>query len=97
MEFDRDVAPILERKCATAACHDGTARLKLSGQGAHVTPGSARTSPLIWAVFGKNTSRPWDKAAGAATPKPMPPPGAAALTDSEKRAIVEWIDLGGGQ
>ena len=97
VEFDRDVAPILERKCATAACHGGTVLPKLSGQGAQVTPGSARTSPLIWAVFGKNTSRPWDRAAGAATPKPMPHPGAAPLTDSEKRAIIEWIDLGGGQ
>lgn len=119
VEFERDVAPILARSCASAACHGGVVRPKFAGKGAgfsaayesllaktptaagkpasfkYVTPGSARTSPLIWAVFGRNMSRPWDAAArGAATPRPMPPSGAGSLTESEKRAIIEWIDLG---
>jgi len=119
VEFERDVAPILERNCASAACHGGALRPKFTGKGArfsaayesllaktpaaagkpasfkYVTPGSARTSPLIWAVFGRNMSRPWDAAArGAAAPRQMPPSGAGSLTESEKRAIIEWIDLG---
>lgn len=65
------------------------------GHGKYVHPGQARTSPLIWNIFGRNTSRPWD---GAASQKPlimkMPPPTATALTESETRAFVEWIDIG---
>jgi len=56
--------------------------------------GRARTSPLIWHLFGRNTSRPWDGAAAGA-------PGAAStrcdarrLADDDKRTFVEWIDLG---
>jgi len=33
---------------------------KQSGYGKYVHPGRARTSPLIWHIFGRNTSRPWD-------------------------------------
>lgn len=61
----------------------------------YVDPGRARTSPLIWHLFGRNTSQPWDKTYKSDYPvKPMPPSGAAALTESEKRTFVEWIDLG---
>jgi hypothetical protein len=60
----------------------------------YVTPGVARTSPLVWAIFGRNTSRPWDHMPAGSLPKAMPPEGAAPLTRAEKRAIVEWIDLG---
>ena len=67
----------------------------IPGQGKYVHPGQARTSPLIWNIFGRNTSRPWD---GDVSQKPlirkMPPTQAAALTEGEKRAFVEWIDLG---
>ncbi|MBN2269133.1 MAG: hypothetical protein JXN61_00875 [Sedimentisphaerales bacterium] len=65
------------------------------GRGKYVHPGQARTSPLIWNIFGRNTSRSWD---GDASQSPlirkMPPSQAAALTEGEKRAFVEWIDLG---
>jgi hypothetical protein len=115
VEFERDVAPLLEQRCATAACHNGAAQPKLSGKGRrfsaayeallakdpktgvfrYVTPGVARTSPLVWAIFGRNTSRPWDHPApGAAAPRQMPPPGTGSLTESEKRVIIEWTDLG---
>ena len=61
----------------------------------YVNPGQARTSPLIWHLFGRNTSQPWDKSYKSDYPvKPMPPAGAGALTESEKRTFVEWIDLG---
>ena len=60
----------------------------------YITPGVARTSPLVWANFGRNTSRTWDHPAPGAAPRRMPPAGSSPLTAAEKRAIVEWIDLG---
>jgi hypothetical protein len=106
VDFERDVAPILAAKCATAACHGGAARPRLTGKGVrfsaayealmdrYVTPGAARTSPLVWAIFGRNTSRPWDGTASEPAGKAMPPAGAAPLSDAERRTIIEWIDLG---
>jgi hypothetical protein len=106
VEFERDVAPILRRSCATAACHGGSAQPRLpayeglmaknprTGRLRYVTPGAARTSPLVWALFGGNTSRPWDHPRPGAMIKRMPPAPAAPLSAEEKRAVVEWIDLG---
>ncbi|MBN1441618.1 MAG: hypothetical protein JXA90_02865 [Planctomycetes bacterium] len=68
-----------------------------SGEGAYVDRGRARTSHLIWRLLGRNTSRPWDAAprdAGRGGVKIMPPAGAQALSEAEKRTFVEWIDLG---
>jgi hypothetical protein len=59
-----------------------------------VHPGRARTSRLVWAIVGRNTSRPWDNMVARSPIKPMPPPGAAPLTEDEKRTIIEWIDFG---
>ncbi len=60
----------------------------------YVIPGQARTSPLIWHIFGRNTSRPWDRAVPGAKVKIMPLSGASLLSGEEKRTFVEWIDLG---
>lgn len=66
-----------------------------SAFGRYVHAGRARTSPLVWHLFGQDTSRPWDiRAKTSSKVKPMPPEGAAALTDDEKRTFVEWIDTG---
>ncbi|MBN2563740.1 MAG: hypothetical protein JXQ75_22715 [Phycisphaerae bacterium] len=64
--------------------------------GMYVQPGQARSSPLIWRIFGRNTSRPWDKSYKPGQTFPvMPPPSAASqLTDDEKLSFTEWIDLG---
>lgn len=66
--------------------------------GEYVDPGRARTSYLVWRLLGRDTSRPWDRperTRGTETFKPMPPPGKSVpLTEDEKRAFVEWIDLG---
>lgn len=63
--------------------------------GRYVHAGRARTSPLVWHLFGYDTSRPWDlRAKSSSKMRPMPPEGAAALTDDEKRTFVEWIDTG---
>jgi len=60
----------------------------------YVYPGRARTSLLIWALFGRNTSRPWDAPRTEVDMKPMPPAEAEPLTEDEIRTFVEWIDLG---
>ncbi len=66
-----------------------------SAFGRYVHAGRARTSPLIWHLFGYSTARPWDvRAQSSSKVKPMPPEGAAALTEDEKRTFVEWIDTG---
>jgi hypothetical protein len=65
-------------------------------KGRYVHPGQARTSPLIWRLYGRNTSRPWDATYGASggLVATCPPPHAAQLTDEEKDVFIEWIDLG---
>jgi Tol biopolymer transport system component len=66
-----------------------------SAFGRYVHAGRARTSPLVWHLFGQDTSRPWDdRAKTSSKTKPMPPEGATALTDDEKRTFLEWIDTG---
>ncbi len=104
VDFRRDVMPVLAAKCANGACHAAGSKLPLktpeaaykallAPAGKYVSPGKARTSPVIWSIHGRNTSRPWDRVA-AAPVSPMPPAGSKPLTAEEKRAIVEWIDLG---
>jgi len=62
--------------------------------GKYVHPGRARTSPLVWRLFGRDTSRPWDAAAAQGPVRQMPPAGSQPLTEDEKRTLVEWIDMG---
>jgi len=64
------------------------------GYGKYIHPGSARTSPLIWHIFGRNTSRPWDETFSRQKVLQMPPAGMQELTPDEKRTFVEWVDLG---
>jgi hypothetical protein len=65
-----------------------------AARGKYVDPGRARTSALVWAISGKNTARPWDKLEAFPSSPRMPPAGSALPTDEERRAIIEWIDLG---
>ena len=64
------------------------------GSGKYVHPGKARTSPLIWRIFGRNTSRPQDNTFSQPKIPRMPPDGNNTLTKDEKRTFAEWIDLG---
>ena len=66
----------------------------LPGHGKYISPGRARTSPLIWHIFGRNTSRPWDDTFSKQKVLLMPPAEGQALTPDEKRTFVEWIDMG---
>lgn len=61
-------------------------------RGQWVHPGEARTSPLIWHVTGKRTSRPWDPV--PAHPARIPVGGTPLLSPDQIRVLVEWIDLG---
>jgi hypothetical protein len=87
VEFRRDVMPILTRQCAS--CH----RPERFGD-AFIHPGRARTSPMIWQVFGSNTSRPWDGSAASGSVICDPTCRAKRLTPEERRTLVEWIDTG---
>jgi hypothetical protein len=68
--------------------------------GKYIDAGRARTSYLIWQLFGADTSRPWDRnldepATGERKINQMPPPGKGGPLKSEEiRTFVEWIDLG---
>ena len=64
------------------------------GSGKYVHPGKARASLLIWRIFGRNTSRPWDNTFSLQKIPRMPPDGNDALTKDEKRTFAEWIDMG---
>jgi hypothetical protein len=81
---------------AYASLRAGTSaneRSPITGQWVH--PGQARTSPLIWRIFGRNTSRPWDETYdGQKECGICPPANAEALTADEKQTLIEWIDLG---
>lgn len=63
--------------------------------GRHVHPNRARTSPLVWRLWGRNTSQRWDRDYYSVPwSAACPPPGAAPLTADEKLVFVEWIDVG---
>jgi hypothetical protein len=66
------------------------------GAGKYVHPGQARTSPLVWHVLGRNTSRPWDGTAASRPVRPIPhgEGKSSALTEPEVQALIRWIDLG---
>jgi Hydrazine synthase alpha subunit middle domain/WD40-like Beta Propeller Repeat len=65
---------------------------KAPGTGDYVHPGMARTSPLIWHIMGKNTSKKWDSTYLETYNKTDQGPG--LLTPEEIRMFIEWIDLG---
>jgi len=97
LQLTPDAAPVA-RATKNAYFNRSYESLLASGSqpdtGKYVHPCRARTSPLIWRIFGRNTSRPWDKTHSRESLQQMPPPGAEALTEEEKRTFVEWIDTG---
>ncbi len=109
VDFLNDVMPIVAAKCSSChgAHHKAlaltdrtegefnTAYTQLLDEArAWVRPGEARTSPLIWSLFGRKTTRPWDSPSASRRVIHMPPTQAPALTEGERRTWVEWIDLG---
>ena len=63
-----------------------------SGRGRLVDPGRARTSRLVWRLFGRDTSQSPDR--GAQKMTPILSDHVDLLSDDERRIFVEWIDLG---
>jgi len=91
--FNRAYASLLSKGMPSLRSDVHPADLPVVGK--YVHPGQARTSPLIWRLFGRNTSRPWDAAYSPKQSLPIcPPAGADPLTDDEKLILIEWIDLG---
>ncbi len=96
--FDEDLRPVLEKYCGGVACHRGGAEPRIDSASAlakHIHPGQARTSPLVWSLFGRATTRPWDGAVGSHVVKKMPPTGSPPLPEKLRRTVIEWIELGG--
>ncbi len=82
------------RKLYQALLAADKAGSEASPYGKYVHPGRARTSPLVWHLFGRNTSYPWDGAAAGRAAKPIPPGQAAPLAEEDRQRFVRWIDLG---
>ena len=108
VDFRRDVMPVLRANCfechgdgGKPPLLDGDAepgdvtpnRAYRSLLSAYVVPGAARQSRLVWHVFGRNTSRPWDKDDWMKDVVRMPNNG-PSLKPEERRVLVEWIDFG---
>jgi len=84
-----------EKKTFSQMCYDSFLAVDIqTGDGKYIHPGSARISPLMWHIFGRNTSRPWDKTFSEQKVTQMPPEDKQALTEDEKRIFIEWIDMG---
>lgn len=62
--------------------------------GRFVHPGRARTSPLVWHVLGKNTSRPWDGPWTRREAKPIPADSRIEWTSDQRQVLIRWIDMG---
>ncbi len=95
VDFSRDVAPIVADNCADSGCHvdrgiRGSGRKEL----APYLGRTARTSPLVWHLLGRDTSRPWDAATPGSPSRAIPPECSASIAENEKQVIIEWIDLG---
>jgi hypothetical protein len=86
--------PALARQAYTALMKPSTGSRADPARGEYVHPGTARTSPLVWHIFGRNTSRPWDGEWAERSFDPIPPGKTEPLDAPERRTIVEWIDLG---
>lgn len=68
------------------------------GSKSYVRPGNARSSPLVWQLMGRNTSRPWDQPdqafRGFEVSKMPPADHGTMLRDQDRQTILAWIDLG---
>jgi len=95
VDFSRNVAPILSARCTDSGCHaDRGIRRAGRQELAPYLARTARTSPLVWHLLGRNTSRPWDEASPGSPSQAISPECSASVAEQEKRTIIEWIDFG---
>jgi hypothetical protein len=95
VEFERDVEPIVSDRCADSGCHvDAGIRGSRRQDLVPYLKRTARTSPLVWHLLGRDTSRPWDEVAPGASGRAIPLECSASVAEQEKKIIIEWIDLG---
>lgn len=88
--YDREEGAFFNRAYESLlASMDGKPR---SVGGKYVHPGDARNSPLIWKVYGWQVGRQYEPAPYTGPTTQMPPK--MPLSDEERRAFVEWVDLG---
>ncbi|MCP5119328.1 MAG: hypothetical protein GY953_51665 [bacterium] len=93
--YERDVAPIVARRCGNQACHGaGDVRFATKQALLPYVAGAARASKLVWHLMGRVSWRPWDPNRAAAKFSPMPAAAGDPLSEAEMRTIIEWIDLG---
>jgi hypothetical protein len=106
VNFRRHVSTIITEKCASVSCHArAEASLPITQSKSarevyemlvsserYLHPGEARTSPLIWHVTGRNTSRSWDLI--STQHKGALPDVSSTISDRERNVLVEWIDMG---
>ena len=106
--FREQVMPIIEARCASCHADPeapfpflstaGESRAKdafgalMTAEDRLIDPGRARTSYLVWLLFGRDTSRPWDRDEAVASD--VPASHLDLLNEDERRTFVEWIDLG---
>jgi hypothetical protein len=106
--FKDQVMPIIETRCASCHADPetpfpflstaGESRAKdafvalMAADGRFIDPGRARTSYLIWLLFGRDTSRRWDRDGAGA--RDVSASHLDLLNEDERRTFVEWIDLG---
>ena len=91
---DRDLGEAYSRQAYETLLASDDSSVDIGSSGKYVHPGRARTSPLVWHVFGRNTSRPWDGDIAKKPIKKIHAGKAKPLTDDERRTLVEWIDMG---
>ncbi|MGB6854058.1 MAG: hypothetical protein WBG49_15875 [Thermoanaerobaculia bacterium] len=106
--FKEQVMPIIETHCARCHADPearfpfvstaGESRAEetfvalMSTENPMINPGRARTSYLIWLLFGRDTSRRWDR--DGTVSRDVPASHLDLLNADERRTFVEWIDLG---
>ena len=92
ISFNVDLEPVFQLKCNGSGCHaDGsragglslTSCVNAKSDPGAISPGSSKTSKIVWAIEGQ---------AGI---QPMPPEGVAKpFTAEQDRGLKTWIDEG---
>jgi hypothetical protein len=108
VSFERQIAPLLAARCQSCHQSGGTDPVLgpeagaadapqvysalVAPAGGYVDPGSARTSPLVWRLLGRDTSISQERDERAA--ESLPQDHVGLLSPEEMQVLIEWIDMG---